>query len=611
MDDVALSDRPARLLSDERRLLGDLRELLATAGTPEEGLAVLRQAIADLDQLFLLVIVGEFNAGKSAVVNALLGAEVLQEGVTPTTAAITVLGYGPAAARRVDADGVIELTYPAESLRQVRVVDTPGTNAILRQHERLTQEFIPRSDLVLFVTSADRPFTESERAFLEGIRAWGKKVVVVLNKVDLLRDPDELATQRRFIEENAARLLGFVPEIFPVSARRARGADGVVDPAERDRLRAGSGFLELEAFLRRTLDELGRIQLKLLSPLGVADRLVGEQRQAAAGRLEVLREDLRAGEQIDRQLQLYRDDMTRDFEPRLAELENVIRAMGERGQHFFDETIRLGRIFDLFNADRIRGEFEREVVADAPDQIDRLAQDLIDWMVDQDLRLWRSVADQLERRRRDAEGGMGRLAGAFEYDRRALLQSVGRAARDVLQRHNHRLEAEELGVSVREAVTRATLVEAGALSLGAVTMAVVGSAAADVTGLLAASLMAGFGFFILPRKKRQAVEQFRQRTEELRSNLTAALRSEFERELDGSLRRIRDALAPYDRFVRAEQERIGQTERALAGIQERSRLLRAEIEGLAEMPSTAAEPAPLPARTAGGGDDRTGPDDAR
>ena len=62
--------------------------------------------------------------------------------------------------------------------------DTPGTNAIHREHERLTREFVPRSDLVLFVTSADRPFTESERGFLQGIRDWGKKIVVVVNKMD-------------------------------------------------------------------------------------------------------------------------------------------------------------------------------------------------------------------------------------------------------------------------------------------------------------------------------------------------------------------------------------------------------------------------------------------
>ena len=590
MNRLVLSEASADLLAEERRLLGDLREALAEVGVSEEVRAILRQAISDLDQLFLLVVVGEFNSGKSAFINALLGEPVLEEGVTPTTAAITVLGYGDVVQRHSSNDGVLEMTYPAELLRHVRVVDTPGTNAILRQHETLTREFIPRSDLVLFVTSADRPFTESERAFLEAIRAWGKKVVVVLNKMDLLRGPEELAAQRRFIEENATRLLGFVPEVYAVSARQARAAEHGRQPTADGR--ETSGFIELEAFLRRTLDDVGRLRLKLLSPLGVADRLTTEQRQAAIARLNVLREDLVAGEQIDRQLSLYRDDMKRDLEPRLGELENVIRAMGERGQTFFDETLRLGRVFDLFNSDRVRSEFERDVVGETPKQIDQLAQDLVDWMVDQDLRLWRSVDEQLERRQKDASSEVSsRLAGSFEYDRRALLQSVARVPRDVLERHNHRQEAQELAASVREAVTRATLVEAGAVSLGAITMAAVGSAAADVTGLLAAGVMAGIGFYILPLKKRRAVEEFRRRTEDLRQSLTSAMRSEFDRELDGSLRRIRDALAPYDRFIRAERERISHTEETLASLQDRLQRLRADIESLTATGQPEEEPA--------------------
>ena len=81
---------------------------------------------------------------------------------------------------------LLERTHPAPLLRDINIVDTPGTNAVLREHEELTRDFVPRADLVLFVTSADRPFTESERGFLEQIRAWGKKIVFIVNKIDIL-----------------------------------------------------------------------------------------------------------------------------------------------------------------------------------------------------------------------------------------------------------------------------------------------------------------------------------------------------------------------------------------------------------------------------------------
>jgi predicted GTPase len=87
----------------------------------------------------------------------------------------------------------VVFTHPTDWLRDINLVDTPGTNAVVQRHQELTEEFVPRSDLVLFVTSADRPFSESERAFMECIRSWGKKVIVVVNKIDILEGGGEVA----------------------------------------------------------------------------------------------------------------------------------------------------------------------------------------------------------------------------------------------------------------------------------------------------------------------------------------------------------------------------------------------------------------------------------
>jgi small GTP-binding protein len=219
------------LLRAERSVLGRLRERLSIETATADDVHQLRQAELDLDELFLLVVVGEFNSGKSAFINALLGARVLREGVTPTTADITRLRYAPAPNERRDGP-LLEVGYPLDLLRDVAVVDTPGPNAIMREHVEISCHFVPRADLVLFVTSADRPFTETERAFMERIRTWGKKVVVVLNKVDLL-GPDQVTEQIEFVRQGVERLLGFRPEVFPVSARLALLAKDDPDPASR------------------------------------------------------------------------------------------------------------------------------------------------------------------------------------------------------------------------------------------------------------------------------------------------------------------------------------------------------------------------------------------
>ena len=171
-----LTDAQEDLLKDARNLLNDLRASLIQFGATSEDHETLAQSIRQLDELFLLVVVGEFNSGKSAFINALLGQKLLKEGVTPTTTQINVLRFGETQERRVESENLHTLTAPVELLAELNIVDTPGTNAIIREHEAITQQFVPRSDLVLFVTSADRPFTESERAFLERIRDWGKKV---------------------------------------------------------------------------------------------------------------------------------------------------------------------------------------------------------------------------------------------------------------------------------------------------------------------------------------------------------------------------------------------------------------------------------------------------
>ena len=266
-----LSDREQDLRAREQELLGRLARALEGFGPDVQpaDLQRFKEATEQLAGLFLLVIAGEFNSGKSSFINALLGERVLPEGVTPTTDRINLLRHGPEITERPLEAYLLERTHPAELLRELNVVDTPGTNAVIRRHEELTRDFIPRADLVLFVTSTDRPFSESEREFLERIREWGKKILFIVNKIDILAGPAEQAEVIAYVRDNAAALLGDAPQVFPVSARRAAQArsQGAAELWEQ------SGFDAVEEYLLRTLDQEERIRLKLLNPLNVGLRL--------------------------------------------------------------------------------------------------------------------------------------------------------------------------------------------------------------------------------------------------------------------------------------------------------------------------------------------------
>lgn len=556
MAGFVLQKQQRDLLQQERALVSELQVNLARFTEVDPGhIKTLQQVMLALDELFLLVFVGEFNAGKSATINALLRAPVVKEGVIPTTQAVTMLRYGLQSEQRSRGRGLLEISYPANLLQDITIVDTPGVNAVLREHEQLTEDFIPRCDLVLFIASADRPFTESERAFLARMRTWGKKVVLILNKIDLLRTAEEVREVIDFVRSNCKNLLGFEPEIFPVSALSAQRAQQEAAPGSA-RLWEQSGFNNLEHFLFHKLDEAERIRLKLLTPLGVMQHLLKEMRIVIEQRASLLAQDASTIQTIETQLRLYREDMQQNFTLHLTEIENHILKMRERGDQFFDDTIRMGRIFDLMRAEHVKEEFQRIVAGDSAARIDEAVQRLIDWIVEQEQRFWQGVVEYLDRRkevsaRRDNEM-IGSVNRQFDYNRRTLLQEVARTASHVVKTYDRDSEASRLSQGLRTSVFQATMVSASGIGLGG---ALVLAAHVVALGIPAGILLLGVGFYIIPARRTRAKREFKLKMEELRSRLHQAMSEQFLRELNSSTTRFTDAIAPYTRFVRAEQER--------------------------------------------------------
>jgi small GTP-binding protein len=571
-----LDARQQALLAEERSLLGALQVQLARLDLPAEDQDALARSIAQLDELFLLVIVGEFNAGKSAFINALLGARILEEGVTPTTTRVGLLRYGPTVGREPGGAGLDLLTAPVEVLQGMAIVDTPGTNAVAREHEALTRDFVPRSDLVLFVSSADRPFTESERAFLQAIREWGKKVVVVVNKIDILDSDAQVAEVVAFVADRAKALLGFSPEVFPVSARLAQRAKAGEAAAF-----APSRFGALERYVSATLDAAERLRLKLLNPLGVGLHLLDRHLAVSEERLELLREDVSTVDDIDRQLALYKEDLTRDFRFRLSDVEKVLLEFERRGLDFFDSTLRLGRVFDLVNQSKLKREFEKSVLADLPRVVDRRVEEVIAWMVASDMRQWQSVMERLERRRlHHADRMVGRVGSGFEYDRAHLFEGVRREAQRAVEGYDQEAEANRLAESVQTAVASVAALQIGALGFGTVMVVLATTTMADITGILAAGALSVIGLLVLPAKREKAKNELRTKVQAMRERLMGALTGQFDHELERSLQRVREAMGPYTRFVRGERERLSDARESLRSLRDSLLALKERVEGL-------------------------------
>jgi small GTP-binding protein len=544
-----LTEQQEDLLRSERTFLNDLRVKLNEFNGSKSDLDNLGKAISQLDDLFLLVIVGEFNAGKTAVINALLGDKFLKEGITPTTSQINILRYGKDEDHRLVSENQELILLPIDLLSEVSIVDTPGTNAILREHEELTKQFIPQADIVLFITSVDRPFTESERQFMQQIKDWGKKVVILLNKTDILQNEEELGQVNAFVEENARALLGTVPEIFAVSARLAlRAKNGEPDLWE------SSGFGALENFIKNTLDQKSQMRLKFLNPLGVSAHIIDKITVAAQAQREVLEKDTGLLQNVSHQLEIYRTDKGKEFSLRMAEVEHIFYEMEQRGDMFFEDRFRLVRLLDLIKKERLHDDFKQEVVANVPQQVEDKVIGLIDWLVDSDLRQWKSITDYLADRQREHKDNIisDGFNNNFLVDRSHLLEAIRKEADKVVKTYDKHLRTEKIALDAQNAVAASLAVEIGAVGLGTLITALATTMAADITGIVAASVVAVLGLFIIPAQRRKAKRELHERMLDMRNGLIKSLQEEFEKEMKQSLERIEEAIAPYSRFIRSE-----------------------------------------------------------
>ncbi len=579
MHQSVLTDQQAHFLRDEKEALAGFQLTLAEFDLPRESLDSLQKAILQLDELFLIVVAGEFNAGKSALINALLGQKVLAEGATPTTSRVTLVKWGEQAAEQVVDENFAIYTYPLPLLKELNIVDTPGTNTIIRHHERLTDEFVPRSDLVLFITSADHPLTESERQFMERILTWGKKVVFVLNKVDIFEDDSALQEVRDFIIKHTTKILGDQPQLYPVSAKLAQRAQSEPDPEQRACLRSASRLDELEQFVSATLDDTTRLQLKFNNPLGVAEHLGDQAERSLATQAEALNEDKQTATALETVITEYERELHNELPPRLAEVENILHRLEQRGLDFFDSTIRLTNVQNLVRGDKVRAQFEKQVLADVPQQIEDQVQRLIDWLVQKDLHEWQQVMSYLQRRRaQNLDHMVGESYGPRETRRRELIDTVGKTVQTIVESYDRNKEASELAASVEAAVAQTALLEVGAVGLGALVTIAVLSSTLDITGILAAGTLAILGFFVIPFKRKQTKDRFKEKMLSLRAKLFSALTTQFSNESENAIARLKDGVAPYTRYVRSERERIDKAENTLARLRQKISELRARSQ---------------------------------
>jgi ABC-type transport system involved in cytochrome bd biosynthesis fused ATPase/permease subunit len=170
--------------------------------------------------------------------------------------------------------------------------------------------------------------------------------------------------------------------------------------------------------------------------------------------------------------------------------------------------------------------------------------------------------------------------GNFHNDRSRLINSVGREAQRVVDTYDQRREAEVIADQARVAVAAAAAAGGAAVGLGALVTIAASTVAADVTGILLASVVLGIGFLIIPARRRRAKATLEEKVAALRAQLTSALRTEFERAREQSGHRLGDAVAPYARFVHSEERRWSKAQQTLSRLREGSAAFLAQLTAI-------------------------------
>ncbi len=475
----------AALRESEVRLLTDLANALTDAG---EGSAEDRQRLMDVAQdlrelFFLVVIIGEFNAGKSTFINALLGDDLLPMGITPTTEVIELIKYGDQASRvpEMRSDGIRVWAHPNTGAPGVALVDTPGTGSIFAKHEKTAKSFLHRSDLVIFVISAKRAFAETERLYLELAKNYGKKIILVVNQVDLL-DAGQQMEVRRFVEQQVQELLDLRPLLFMVSAKESLSGKAGASAVNT------SGIDAVKAHLRGVFSEMPPAKQKLLTPLDLAEHIAERYKESVKHQADAVSTDTSKARDIQSELENQSQGLSAQLKTARAEIDRVFEGMRQRGLEFINSRLSIRQIGRALSREKLQQDFQDVVIGRALREINDASSGYINALIDNSRAYWRSVIERLNTLRAQLEGEIGGLdAGVYAEQREALEEAI-RIAETELKTYSTGRVIGEMEDSFRTNMN-GFLVSSITSVLGIIVSAAAILAQGPVVGLAAAALI--------------------------------------------------------------------------------------------------------------------------
>jgi ribosome biogenesis GTPase A len=553
----------------------DLHALVSEIGHED-----LKKTVNDLrnrvNEPFMFVIVGEVKAGKSSFINALLETdkEICKVSPAPMTDTIQQILYGETEQIVSVNPFLKKLYYPIEILREIAIVDTPGTNTIVANHQEVTEDFIPACDLVVFVFECKNPYRQSAWEFFDFIHAdWRKKVIFVLQQKDLM-PPNDLEINEKGVREYAEKKGMINPTVFSVSAK-----------LEQEGNKYDSGFFQIKDYIYRNITGGKAPILKLQNNISTSQNILERVHQGIVIRKEQFLADtefrrdirqtldnqaLKSNKQVDilkENLLNAFDKITKKYELELSEglsFGNLIKR-SFTGM-FGGESNPKTWLQDI--STRLQSDLQREMkdrlddsVNDLADSIQQMAK-IIDLKIrnsktvlKDDYEIFSDIADRRSNVLKDLQDTFQKfMSKAENFKETALLG--------------------EKGGSISPSITMGS----GAAIVGVVVMAVAQTAAIDITGGVITALGLAFAGITIGIQRGKILGTFSQEVKKGREKLEETIDERLKNYVHQIKQRIESNFAAFDAMVETEDLQLRTIEEKHGKIEANLRVLEHNLQ---------------------------------
>jgi len=524
-----IADRYLQLKGELESGLAGLIKLGSEMQRPAEQLDTLQALLRDISEPLLFVVAGEVKSGKSSLLNALFGDEFAKVDVLPATDRVYIFRYASEEKSTEVSSKLTERYLPIPFLRDFNVVDTPGTNTMVKEHQMVAEDFMPRADIVLFVFSVANPWTQSNWEFLDFLqKTWLKNLIFVLQQIDL-REPTEIDVIHRHLQDTAMRRLGFVPPIFAVSARKALLAR--TSGLDKEKLWEESAFAPLEEQIDFIVTQSSPRMLKLRSTFQTARVALDDLNQEIRGFLDKISADTAVLDRLDGILATRREQMLRQTTTLVREVERAYDETTKGRAQLLQQSQSWWRSFSLIWR-RTAGQQELHSKLEA--QLRELMQPQMEKAIgtlEADLRgLWPQMQDLLENQlSADLQKEARQSVPDFAGQRREFSESIQTAFIDILagKALQERLARSYSQTSISLRIIVAIIIIAGTVAVFTKMQSAVATSALVIAGIGGITAI-----FLAFNHRRKVLRDYERQLSPKRTEFTQTLEKQFAKAID-------------------------------------------------------------------------------